>query len=347
MLQLLRLEDIHAQFCHPGVTRLLHFVKTKNLPFSTQDVRNVCSNCRICAELKLNFYKSQNNSLIKATRPMERISIDFKGPLPSASKNKYLLTVIDEYSRFPFAIPCPNISTETVIKCLEAIFSLCGMPEFIHSDRGSSFMSVELANYFRNRGIASSHSTPYHPTGKPQVERFNGILWKAIRLALASAKLPVEQWECVLPDALHSNRSLLSTATNVTLHDRFFSFPRKSSQGVSLLSWLSPGSVLMRKFVRSNKQDDLVEEVELTHVNPTYAHIRYKGGRESTVSLSDLAPCPRNTSNIEHSELEVDKELSSDSQSSQSETIEIPTTSNTENENKDIAKPVEEFGRST
>jgi len=150
-----------------------------------------------------------------------------------------------------------------------------------------------------------------------------------------------------LPDALHSNRSLLSTATNVTPHDRFFSFPRKSSQGVSLPSWLSPGSVLLRKFVRSNKQDDLVEEVELTHVNPTYAHIRYKDGRESTVSLSDLAPCPRNTSNIEHSELEVDKELSSDSQSSQSETIEIPATSNTVNDNKDIAKPVEELRLST
>ena len=38
------LEEIHAQLCHPGVTRLLHFVKAKNLPFSTQDVRDVCSN---------------------------------------------------------------------------------------------------------------------------------------------------------------------------------------------------------------------------------------------------------------------------------------------------------------
>ena len=136
----------------------------------------------------------------------------------------------------------------------------------------------------------------------------------------------MEQWESVLPDALHSNRSLLSTATNVTPHDRFISFPRKSSLGVSLPSWLSPGSVLSRKFVCSNKQDDLVEEVELTHVNPPYAHIRYKDGCESTVSLSDLAPCPRTTSNIEHSELEVDKELSSDSQSSHSETIKIPAT---------------------
>ena len=68
-----------------------------------------------------------------------------------------------------------------------------------------------------------------------------------------------------------------------------------------------PGSVLLRKFVCSNKQDDLVEEVELTHVNPTYAHIRYKDGRETALSLSDLAPCPRNASNIEHSELKLTK----------------------------------------
>ena len=51
--------------------------------------------------------------------------------------------------------------------------------------------------------------------------------------------------------------------------------------------------MLLRKFVRSSKHDDLVEEVELTHANPSYAHIRYSDGRESTVSLADLAPCPR------------------------------------------------------
>ena len=38
--------------------------------------------------------------------------------------------------------------------------------------------------------------------------------------------------------------------------------------------------------------DPLVDEVELTNVNPAYAHIRYQDGRESTVSLKDLSPCP-------------------------------------------------------
>ena len=34
----------------------------------------------------------------------------------------------------------------------------------------------------------------------------------------------------------------------------------------------------------------LVDEVELIEANPQYAHIRYQNGRESTVSLRDLAP---------------------------------------------------------
>ena len=35
-----------------------------------------------------------------------------------------------------------------------------------------------------------------------------------------------------------------------------------------------------------------MEEVELIESNPSYAHIRYPDGKESSVSLQDLAPCP-------------------------------------------------------
>ena len=105
--------------------------------------------------------------------------------------------------------------------------------------------------------------------------------------------MPVQHWELVLTDVLHSIRSLLSTATNVTPHERFFGFTRRSSSGNSLPSWLmAPGPVLLRRFVRANKNEPLVDQVELLDVNPTYASIRHQDGRESTVSLHDLAPYP-------------------------------------------------------
>ncbi|CAB4035659.1 retrovirus-related Pol poly from transposon [Paramuricea clavata] len=252
------LEEIHIGLCHPGVTRMLHFVKSKNLPYSTEEVKKVCSACRSCAELKPQFYRPQQpGNLIKATQPMERLSIDFKGPLPTATRNAYILTVVDEYSRFPFAFPCPNMQSSTVIMCLNQLFSLCGMPNYIHSDLGTSFLSRELKDYLTKRGIATSRTTPYHPIGNGQVERYNGIIWKAV-LALRSANLPDSRWELVLADALHSIRSLLCTSTNATPHERFFNFHRRSSYGVSLPSWMQPGPVLLRRFVRTSKNDPLV-----------------------------------------------------------------------------------------
>ena len=286
-----QLQALHDDLCHPGVTRLFHFTRTHHLPFSVEEVRTMTRNCRVCAECKPNFYRPDKAHLIKATRPFERLSLDFKGPLPSTNRNTYFLSVVDEYSRFPFAVPCPDMTSATVIKALQDLFTLFGYPDYVHSDRGSSFMSEELRRYLLAKGIASSRTTSYNPRGNGQVERENATVWKATTLALTAKGLPVSRWQEALPDALHSIRSLLCTATNVTPHERIFLFPRKSASTTSLPSWLlSPGTVLLRKHVRGAKTDPLVEKVHLLHANPQYAYIAYPDGREETVSIKDLAP---------------------------------------------------------
>jgi hypothetical protein len=277
--------------CHPGVTRMFHWVRSKNLPYSLEDVKKISSSCPACAEIKPRFFKPQNQHLIKATLPFERLNIDFKGPVPSNCKNHYILTVIDEYSRFPFAFPCRDVSTSTVIECLDKLFSLFGTPSYIHSDRGASFMSRELTSFLHSKGIATSRTTPYNPEGNGQAERFNGTIWKTIMLALKTRNLNVNQWEMVLNDALHSIRSLLCTTTNMTPHERFFIHPRRSSNGTSLPTWLTrPGPVLIKRSVRSSKYEPLVEEAHLIEANPEYAFVRKSNGQETTVSLKHLAP---------------------------------------------------------
>ena len=74
------LYDIHVSLCHPGVTRFHHYIKTKNLPFSLQEVRDIVARCRICSEVKPRYLKPHSVPLIKATQPFERLSIDFKSP---------------------------------------------------------------------------------------------------------------------------------------------------------------------------------------------------------------------------------------------------------------------------
>ena len=88
-----------------------------------------------------------------------------------------MLTIIAEYSRFPFAMPCPNTSAGSVIKCLNQFFTLCGTPNYIHSDRGSAFLSQELKEFLTRRDVATSKTTPFiYPSGNGQCERYNGIL---------------------------------------------------------------------------------------------------------------------------------------------------------------------------
>ena len=109
---------------------------------------------------------------------------------------------------------------------------------------------------------------------------------------LSIKNLPIKYWQDILPDALHSLRSLLCTATNETPHERLLCFSRRSMSGCSVPSWLTiPGPVYLNCHVRTSKTEPLVNEVELIGENSHYAHISYPDGREMTVSTRHLAPC--------------------------------------------------------
>ena len=171
------LNEIHESLCHPGISRFYHFVRTKNLPYSMDQVHKVVNQCRICSEIKPDFYKPPNAQLIKAIQPFERLSLDFKGPMPSSTKNYYTLTVIDEYSRLPFAFLCENREACTVISCLNQLLTLFGMPNYVHTDRAATFMSQELSSYFQRHCIACSRTSAYNARGNGQCKRYNGIIW--------------------------------------------------------------------------------------------------------------------------------------------------------------------------
>ena len=179
------LVDLHNGLCHPGITGLC---REKPSLFYGGCKKRVSSSYRICAR----FHIPPEGTLIKATRPMEKLSIGFKGPVPSVTSNTYLL-VVDKYSRFPFVFPCPNMYTTTIIKALDRLFSLTGMPCDIHTDRGMSFMSKELRDYHVQKGVETSNTTSYHPAGNAQVER----------------NLTEKYLELVSLEVLHSARSLL------------------------------------------------------------------------------------------------------------------------------------------
>ena len=290
-----KLKLIHESLAHPGVTRLWEYIQRHNMPYSLEEVRETTRNCHTCLECKPKFYKPpQNSKIIKAMRPFERLGMDIMGPKSTSSKqNRFVLTLVDEYSRFPFAFPLKSITSEAIISCLKQLFAIFGVPGFIHTDRGSQFLSHEFESFCHSANISHSRTTPYHPNGNGQTEKFNGTIWKAVTCLIHSRQLSDSHWDSVLPEALAAIRSLVCTATGETPHSRFMNFDRRGSIGISLPNWLRSGKqVYLKNFVR-NKDDPIVKPVVLQQViNPHFAQIRHENGYEDTVSTSSLAPGP-------------------------------------------------------
>ena len=51
------LQQIYVALCHPGITRLHHFERVKNVPYSIDNVRKIVHDCSVYCELKLRFYR--------------------------------------------------------------------------------------------------------------------------------------------------------------------------------------------------------------------------------------------------------------------------------------------------
>ena len=116
------------------------------------------------------------------TEPWMDIAIDLCGPLPSGEQ---LFVAVDYYSRWPEVVWLKDTSTKAIIKCLETIFLIHGLPVTIRSDNGPQFAAKEFEAFCDYLGILHVKGIPYWPQSNAEVERFNATLMKVVKMANA------------------------------------------------------------------------------------------------------------------------------------------------------------------
>jgi hypothetical protein len=155
---------------------------------------------------------------------MEVMALDFVGPLPQSKGYKYFLSAIDTYSRYAFVEPVRDLSAASLISACKNIFSLCGFPGTVLSDRGTQFCSSEFRNFLRNFSVKWMTTCSYSPKSNGCCERFNGTVQKSIFAYLKQTGLDQFQWLLSLPAVLLNYRTSVHASTGCRPVDLFFNF---------------------------------------------------------------------------------------------------------------------------
>ena len=127
--------------------------------------------------------------------------------MPESHGFRYLLTIVDRFTRWPAAIPLRDITTESVINAFaHGWIANFGIPQAITTDRGGQFTSELWAQLLTTWGITKNLTTAYHPEANGLVERFHRRLKESL-MALCGEER--HDWFWKLPMALLSIRTTL------------------------------------------------------------------------------------------------------------------------------------------
>jgi hypothetical protein len=122
---------------------------------------------------------------------MDMLAIDYIGPITPACKGsgaRYILVMVDYYSRFVFAQPVQNADQATTMATLlNTVIPVVGWPRTIYSDNGSHFVGKEIEKMFADHGVVHFNAAISHPSSVGLAERYVRMIIGSVRLQCLQA----------------------------------------------------------------------------------------------------------------------------------------------------------------
>ena len=205
--------DILHSLSHPGIRATQRLVTARFVwPGVNADVRRWARSCLQCQRSKVHRHTvTPLGTFATPDARFNHIHIDLVGPLPPCQGYSYLLTCVDRFTRWPEAIPLPDITAPTVAQAFVSGWIVrFGTPSTITTDRGTQFESDLFKQLMHLLGSHRIRTTAYHPAANGLVERFH----RQLKAGLSTA--PRTEWIATLPLVLLGIRSCLKEDLHCT-----------------------------------------------------------------------------------------------------------------------------------
>ncbi|CAA7039007.1 unnamed protein product [Microthlaspi erraticum] len=220
-------ERWHARLGHVNHETMKTMVQ-KKLVLGVPELKvenKVCDSCLMGKQTRQVFPQA---SSYRATKVLELVHGDLCGPItPStASGNKYIFVLIDDYSRYMWTILMREKSD--AFNRFKRFKSLVEQEsgekiQTFRTDRGGEFVSQEFNSYCDLAGIKRHLTAPYTPQQNGVVERRNRTLMEMTRSILKYMSLPSFLWgEAVRHSTYLLNRIATRAIKETTPYEAFW-----------------------------------------------------------------------------------------------------------------------------
>ena len=207
----------------------------------SRDVKHFCQRCPPCNQYHRGRPPRQGPlQPLPCGEPWERLSIDITGPHPRSRRgSKYILTVMDNFTKFVEAIPMINQEAISVARALvDNVIVRYGAPLQILTDQGTNFEGDLFRGLCKLLGIDKVRTSSYHPSGNGLIERFHRTLNAMLGKVVSSHQ---RDWDEFLPQVLAAYRASSHESTGFS--PNLLMFGRETRAPLDLVYGRPPDAV--------------------------------------------------------------------------------------------------------
>lgn len=213
--------DAVHNLAHPGIKATVKLMTQRYVwPSIKADGRAWARACIQCQQSKVTRHVASPIGDFKPpSARFEHVHIDII-ILPTSEGQRYCLTCVDRYTRWPEAFPLPDQEAETIARAFYSGW-ICrfGTPLRVTTDQGRQFESYLFQSLSRLTGTTHLRTTAYHPQANGMVERLHRQLKAAIRCHQDN------QWTRILPTVLLGIRAAWKDDIQATAADLVYGEP--------------------------------------------------------------------------------------------------------------------------